>query len=326
MTQRTQYLGFDLPNPFLVGASPLVYNIGMVKLLEDSGAAAVVMHSLFEEQIIRENVRGFPDFGEPGKGIFPESSRFPLHPEAYLKHIAKLKEAVDIPVIASLNGIHIGTWVDYARLIEDAGADALELNLYFTPRSDMDPSHEIESSALEIVRTVYENIGLPLAVKIGPFYTGLPRFVSRLEEAGAKAVILFNSFFQPAIDVESITYKTADSLFEPHALLLRTRWIATLHGRTGLDLCLSGGVGQAEDAVKAVLAGATAVQVVTSLIQEGPGRLKDMIDGLSGWMKGHGFESLAQMRGLLSFKDASNTEELARAGYLKMLQSWNPED
>jgi dihydroorotate dehydrogenase (fumarate) len=296
MKLATRYLGFNLPNPFLVGASPLVYQLDMVRKLADAGAAAIVMHSLFEEQIVRENICGIAGAGDPKNGIYPESGRFPLHPEAYLEHIQKIKKAVSIPVIASLNGVRLGTWVEYAKLIGEAGADALELNLYFTPRSDKDPSGEIEKRALKIVRTVHENTGLPLAVKIAPFYTGLPRFVARLEEAGASAVVLFNSFFQPDIDIETMAYRPSLAVSEPHALLLRTRWVATLHGRTALDLSLSGGVNAPEDAVKGIMAGATTLQIVSSLLHEGPG--------------------------LLSFQQCANTEAMARAGYLRMLQDW----
>jgi dihydroorotate dehydrogenase (fumarate) len=326
MNLSTQYLGFALPNPFLVGASPLVYDLDTVKQLEDAGAAAIIMHSLFEEQIVRENIRGFPNFEDADKGIYPESSRFPLHPEAYLEHIQKLKESVDLPIFASLNGVHMGTWIEYAKLIEAAGADALELNLYFTPRSDSDTSNAIEKAALNIVKAVRESIHLPMAVKLTPFYTGLPRFVNRLHEAGARAAVLFNSFFQTDIDIESVSYRPHLPLSEPHALLMRTRWIATLHGRVPLDLCLSGGVHSHEDAVKAFMAGATTVQIVSSLLIKGPQFLSGFLEDFEAWMESHGYEEIDQLRGLLGFQNSSNTEALARGAYLRMLQSWNGED
>lgn len=326
MELATQYLGFELRNPFIVGASPLVYDVEGVKQLEEAGAAAVVMHSLFEEQIIRENVRGFPNFGDDKSGIYPESSRFPLHPEAYLKHIQKLKKTLAIPVIASLNGVHEGTWIEYAKLIEAAGADALELNLYFTPRSDTDTSNAIEKAALSIVKQVHSSIQLPVAVKLTPFYTGLPRFVNRLHEAGAGAVVLFNSFFQTDIDIESVSYKPHLPLSEPHALLMRTRWIATLHGRVPLDLCLSGGVHSPGDAVKGLMAGATTIQVVSSLLKEGPHFLRTFITDFQSWMTSHEYTHVDQLRGVLGFQNCSNTEALARAAYLRMLQTWDRED
>jgi dihydroorotate dehydrogenase (fumarate) len=325
MQLQTRYLGFQLPNPFLVGASPLAYDTGLIARLEEAGAAAVVMHSLFEEQIVRENVCGIVGTTAPNCGIFPESGRFPLGPEAYLEQIQKLKQAVSIPVIASLNGIHLGTWVEYARLIEGAGADALEVNLYFTPRSDNTPSGEIEKRALKIVRTVRDNTRLPLAVKIAPFYTGLPRFVARLEESGANAIVLFNSFFQPDIDIEAMAFRPSLSVAEPHALLLRTRWIATLHGRTRLDLSLSGGVNAPADAIKGLMAGATTLQIVSSLLHEGPAFLKAFIREFTDWMDDHGFTGIDQLRGILGFQQCTNTEAMARAGYLRMLQDWQPE-
>jgi dihydroorotate dehydrogenase (fumarate) len=326
MNLATHYLGFALPNPFLVGASPLVYDLDTVKRLEDAGAAGIVMHSLFEEQIVRENIRGFPNFEDRKTGIYPESSRFPLHPEAYLEHIQKLKQTVAIPVFASLNGVHLGTWIEYARLIESAGADALELNLYFTPRSDSDTSNAIEKTALNIVHSVRESIGLPMAVKLTPFYTGLPRFVNRLHEAGARAAVLFNSFFQTDIDIESMSYRPHLPLSEPHALLIRTRWIATLYGRVPLDLCLSGGIHSHEDAVKAFMAGATTVQIVSSLLLKGPEFLRGFMEDFLNWMESHEFQTIDQLRGMLSFQSCSNTEAVARAAYLRMLQSWDGED
>lgn len=325
MDLKTRYLGFDLPNPFLVGASPLVYDLDRVRRLEDAGAAAIVMHSLFEEQIVRDNIRGFSVPGESNGGIYPESHHFPLHPDAYLEHLRALKQHIGIPVIASLNGVHIGAWVEYARSIEQAGADALELNLYFTPRGDKSPSSEIERKALNIVRTVRENLSLPLAVKITPFYTGLPRFVSRLEEAGASAVVLFNSFFQPDIDIEAIAYKPNFAVSEPHALLLRTRWIATLHGRVKVDLSLSGGIAAPEDAVKGLMAGASTIQIVSSILTRGSGFLRGFIADFETWMERHEFTSVDQIRGLLSFAQSSNSEAMARAGYLHMLQTWQPD-
>lgn len=325
MNLSTQYLGFTLSNPFLVGASPLVYEPDIVKRLEDAGAAAIVMHSLFEEQIVRDNVRGFPNFEETDAGIYPESGDFPLHPQAYLEHIQKLKESVDIPLFASLNGVHEGTWIEYAKLIEAAGADALELNLYLTPRSDCDTSNAIEKASLNIVKEVCNSIHLPVAVKLTPFYTGLPRFVKRLHEAGAEAAVLFNGFFQTDIDIESMSYRPDLSLSDPQALLIRTRWIATLHGRVPLDLCLTGGVHTPEDAIKSFMAGATTVQLVSSLLQKGPEFLPGFLKDVGAWMESHEFDHIDQLRGTLSFANCSNTEALARAAYLRTLQSWeNP--
>lgn len=324
MQLRTEYLGFDLPNPLLVGASPLVYELDTVKQLEDEGASGLVMHSLFEEQIVRENVHGL--LGEGAGGIYPESSDFPLHPEAYLKQLQRLKEAVSIPVIASLNGIHLGTWSDYARMIESAGADALEINLFFPPSGDTATSHELENAAQDIVRAVFQAVKIPIAVKITPFYAGLTRFINRLHESGARAVVLFNSFFQPDLDLDSMTWKPNLPLSESGALLLRTRWLATLHGRVPLDLCLSGGVHTHTDVIKGLAAGATAVQVVSAVLKDGPGSLGKLLQDMESWLEERRYNDVKQLRGSVSFARVSDTSALGRAAYLRMLQSWEKPD
>lgn len=321
---RTQYLGLDLANPFIVGASPLVYNLETVKELEASGAAAITMPSLFEEQIVRETVKGFPTNGALSTGDPVDGNAFPLHPELYLEHLSRLKQAVSIPVMASLNGIHLGTWITYARRMEEAGADAIELNLYFTPGAHKQESKEIEDRHLEIVRSVREQLSIPLAVKINAGYTSIAKFVDSLEKAGASGVVLFNSFFQPDIDIENVAYEERAHLSEPNALLLRTRWAATLHGRTALDLCLNGGVKSPEDAIKAFMAGASTVQIVSFLLTNGPGFMTAMIDIFSEWMELHAYPSVESIRGLLSFKDIGDPESLTRAGYLRSLLSWKP--
>jgi dihydroorotate dehydrogenase (fumarate) len=320
MNLCTRYLGLELPHPFLVGASPLIYDIDRACQLEEAGAAGLVMHSLFEEQIVQERIHGLGSGDEDDQP--PELRNLPLKPDAYLHHIEALKARLDIPVIASINGIHSGTWVEYARLIEQAGADALELNLYFTPRSDTDPSAEIENRIYAIVRSVKSQTRLPLAVKIAPFFTGLPRFVSRLEEAGAQAVVLFNSFFQPDIDIENMRYVDNLQLSQRDALLLRTRWLASLYGRTGLSLSLSGGVGTHEDAIKGLMAGATTVQLVSCLLRNGPPYLSQFLGQFADWMEKNQFETLDQVRGILSFVHSSNTESLCRADYLRVIQNW----
>lgn len=323
MDLSVDYLGLKLRNPFIVGASPLVYRMETVRKLEACGAGAIIMHSLFEEQIVRENVHGLSAYSEDS-GIFREAGQFPLNPEAYLDHIRQLKDTLEIPVIASLNGIHLGTWIEYAHLMEEAGADALELNLYLIPRNDLDPSTEIEKHLLNIVQGVKEQISIPLAVKISPFFTGLARFIVRLEEVGANGAVLFNSFFQPDIDVENIRYVEDLSNLDQNSLLLRNRWIATLYERTGLDLSLNGGIQSPEDAIKGFMAGASTVQIVSFLLNNGPIFLSCFIDTFIEWMESHGYESVDQLRGILSFSRNSNTEAAARASYLKMIQSWEP--
>lgn len=326
MPLRTQYLGFELPHPIMVGASPLIYDLDIVKQLEDAGAAAIVMHSLFEEQIVRDNVRGLrKSLDNSDYGPFPETKGLPLKPDRYLEHIIKLKEIVDIPIIASLNGIHLGSWVEYSKQMEEAGANALELNLNFLPRSNDDSSAEIENRAFQIVRNVKEGLNLPLAVKLSPSHSGLTRFIRKLEDAGSRGIVLFNEFFQPDIDIENLQYRSEIPFSDANALLLRTRWAATLHGRILSDISLSGGVRTAEDAVKAFMAGAQTVQVVSALIHYGPQHLQTLIQEFKDWMKSHHFENIEQLRGILSFMHCQDTESLARSAYIQTIQNWeNP--
>jgi len=324
MQLRTEYLGFALQNPFLIGASPIVYDLDNVKRLEDEGASGVVMHSLFEEQIVRENVHGI--LGESRTGIYPESVRFPLHPDAYLKHLQRLKETLSIPVIASLNGIHLGTWSDYARMIESAGADALEVNLYFPPSGDMATSNELESAAQDIVRAVYHAVNIPIAVKLTPFYAGLARFIARLHEAGARSVVLFNSFLQPDLNLDSMKWNPQLPLSEPDTLLLRIQWLATLYGRVSPELSLSGGVHSHADAIKGLAAGASTVQIVSALLKDGPGALSTLIQQVKAWMQEKNYVDVNQLRGSMSFSQVSDTCALGRAAYLRMLQSWKKTD
>jgi len=317
---NTSYLGFELPHPFIVGASPLCYEMDTVKALEDAGASAIVLHSLFEEQIVRENIHGFPSPESDTVGLFAEADEFPLNPDLYLEHIQRLKEATSFPVIASINGVHLGSWTEFARQMAQAGADAIELNLYFIPQHELDPSSEIESSAVQILRTVRNCTSLPLAVKLSPAFAGLPRFVMRLEEAGANAIVLFNNFFQPDINIEKLVYDIPPYSAVPSDLSLRTRWAATLYSRIESDIAISGGIHSPEDAIKAILAGANALQVVSGPLQHGPDFFKTLVQEVPKWMKAHQFTSLNQVRGLLSFARVSNTQSLNRAAYLQFLQ------
>jgi len=320
MDLRTSYLGMDLPHPFIAGASPLTYNTDTVLKLEDAGAAAVVLHSLFEEQIVRD--RHSPPKMQQGPdrmhlGVYDRSAKFPLQPEAYLAHLQGLKERVGIPVIGSLNGVEPGSWIKFAAEMQKAGADAIELNLYFIPRADELTSGEIEGEVCAIVRAVREQSPIPLAVKISPSFTGLPKFVQNLEEAGASAIVLFNGFFQPEIDIEKLSYRPVLRLSQSSDLLVRTRWAATLFGRTHLDISITGGVHTSKDAVKACLSGAKTVQMVSALLRHGPDYLAEIIEDFNYWLEGHGFESMEQLRGMLSF-----THVDARASYMETIQNW----
>jgi dihydroorotate dehydrogenase (fumarate) len=321
MNLETRYLGLNLPTPFLVGSSPLVYELDTVLKLEEAGAGAIVMHSLYEEQILRRMNQGLPGLLEGSGEIHPESARFPLHPDAYLDHIRLLKKNLQIPLIASLNGLHPGKWLEYARKLEGAGADALELNVYFTPHAESQSSEAFEKQALRVVDSLCKRLSIPLAVKLSPVYAGLPAFLKQLAETGTRGAVLFNSFLQTDIDITSISYRPNNAIWENQDLLLRTRWIACLYGRTPLDLCLSGGVESVEDIVKGLLSGATSIQLVSALLEHGPSYLQTLKGGLAEWMNGSNFTSLNDMRGILSFERCGDPTEISRASYQSALQS-----
>jgi dihydroorotate dehydrogenase (fumarate) len=276
MDLKTRYLGFDLPHPFIPGASPLVNDLDMVRRLEDAGAAAIVMHSLFEEQIVREQMSAFlgneahvESFPE-ALSFLPRPDQFRLGPESYLEHVQRVKAAVKIPVIASLNGITLGGWLNHARLLEEAGADALELNVYQLATDPHETGHDIEETTIEMLRALKTSLKIPIAVKLSPFYTSFAHFAHRLDGAGADALVLFNRFYQPDIDVEDLSTVPSLKLSDRSELLLRLRWLAILSGGLRCDLASSGGVQNAVDAVKAVMAGAGVVQVVSALLRNGP--------------------------------------------------------
>lgn len=328
MDLSTQYLGFKLPHPFTAGASPLCFRMDMVRRLEDAGASALVLHSLFEEQIlhfqsgVEKHILSHEESYAEARSYFPQAQAFPLGPEQYLDHVAQIKGAVGIPVIASLNGLNEGTWIDYARLLEQAGADALELNLYFLPRTEEESASVIEDRCVRIVRQVRANVTLPVAVKLSPFFTSLPHFCRRLEEAGANGFVLFNRFFQPDIDIEELETIAHLSLSNSSELLTRLRWLAVLHGRFQCSLAVTGGVHSPEDAIKAVMAGADAIQMVSALLQRGPEWLGEIRRRVELWMEEHEYDSLDQMKGSMSYLHSPNPDVVGRANYMKILQSW----
>jgi dihydroorotate dehydrogenase (fumarate) len=328
MDLSTSYLGFRLPHPFMPGASPLVDDLDTVRRLEDAGAAAIVMHSLFEEQIAREQVAVARFLDAPSESFaealtyLPRPETFALGPEEYLEHIHKLKAAVSVPVIASLNGATDGGWLGYARLMENAGADALELNVYFLPTDGNESSEMIERRTLHMLESIKHAIGVPVAVKLSPFYTSLSSFARRLTERGADGLVLFNRFYQPDIDVETLEVAPTLRLSDSSELLLRLRWLAILSGRVDASLAVSGGVHTALDAVKAVMAGADAIQVVSALLRHGPEQLANLRRDLALWLEEHEYESLAQMKGSMNLLRCPNPAAHERANYMTILQSW----
>ncbi len=331
MDLATTYLGLDLPHPLMPGASPLVDDLDTVRRLEDAGAAAIVMHSLFEEQIEEEEEGAWAAMDASAESFaeatsyFPHRDEFRLGPDQYLEQVRRIREAVAVPVIGSLNGTSAAGWLEYAALIEQAGAHALELNVYHVPTDPAEDGRAVEERAVEIVRTVRSSVALPLAVKLSPSYSALPHLARRLREAGADGLVLFNRLFQPGFDVEELDVVPELSLSTPADLSLRLRWLAILSGQVEASLAVSGGVHEALDAVKAVMAGADAVQMVSALLLRGPEHLARVRAELARWLEEHEYRSLAEMRGSLSLRTCPDPSAFQRGSYARILQSWHPD-
>jgi dihydroorotate dehydrogenase (fumarate) len=331
MDLTTRYLGLELEHPFVVGASPLTESADAARAAEDAGASAIVMRSIFEEQITREVMATYDatqtpleSFGE-ALSYLPEPDDFDLGPDTYLGHVRKIKEAVSIPVSASLNGITPGGWLQYALAIEEAGADALELNLYDVVLDPDVPAAEIEDRAVEVVRSVCDSVSIPVAVKLSPFYTSMANFGWRLYAAGASGLVLFNRFFEPDIDLEELELTSHLVLSSSAELLLRVRWLSVLSAHlSDCSFAVSGGVHTATDAVKALMAGAHTIQTVSALLQNGPDRLSAIRDGVIDWMVENEYDSLDQLRGSMNAHRAPNPEVLERSNYMHLLQTWKP--
>ena len=325
----TTYLGLSLKNPVVASASPLSRKLYTARRLEDAGAAAIVMYSLFEEQITHESYeldhyleRGTHSYAE-SLSYFPDLDHYNLGPEQYLEHLRRVKEAVSIPVIGSLNGISSGGWVEYAHKIEQAGADALELNIYYLP-SDVDlSSAELEETYLQLVRDVRARVKLPIALKLSPFFTSLPNMAKRFVEAGANGLVLFNRFYQPDFDLEGLDVVPNLVLSTPHDLRLPLRWIAILYGRVAADLALTSGIHSAPDILKGVMAGASVTMVASTLLAHGIDRLTHLLHGLEEWMVQHEYESIKQMRGSMSQQHVADPAAFERANYMKELNSFS---
>jgi dihydroorotate dehydrogenase (fumarate) len=323
---RTTYLGLDLPHPLMPGASPLADDLDTVRRLEDEGAAAIVLRSLFEEQIRREQLATFLHTEPHGESFaealcyFPRPEAFSLGPEDYIAHLGRVKQAVGVPVIASLNGTTLGGWLEYGRAIAQAGADALELNVYSVPSATEDAAADVENRTVELVRALRSSISIPLAVKLSPFYTSLPHLVSRLEQVGADGLVLFNRFYQPDIDPEGLALRSQLPLSTPAELPLRLQWLALLKDRVRTSMAVTGGVHDGRDAVKAVMAGADAVQLVSTLMRHGAPRLRVVLDEMRAWMEEHVYESLAQLKGSMSRSSCPDPAVYERANYMLTLQ------
>jgi dihydroorotate dehydrogenase (fumarate) len=324
----TKYLGFELPHPFMPGASPLADNLDVVRRLEDAGAAAIVMRSLFEEQLTGEQLASHSFMEVPAESFaeahsyMPWPHEFRLGPEQYLEQLRKVKEIVSIPLIASLNGTSPKGWLEYGRSMVEAGADALELNVYEIATNPDESPEMLEKRVLEMVRVVSSQTSVPISIKLSPFYTSLVHLASRLDQADVQGMILFNRFYQPDIDVEELEIVPTLRLSDSSELLLRLHWLALLSGRVKASLAVSGGVHTALDAVKALMTGAQAVQLVSALLQRGPQHLQTMREGLTRWMEEHEYDSLQQMVGCMNFLRCPDPKGLERVNYMRMLQSW----
>jgi len=319
MDLSTTYLGLKLPHPLMPGASPMVDNIDDVRRLEDAGAAAIVMHSLFEEQISREQVATFVHTESHGQSFaealtyFPSPEAFALGPEEYLDHVRRVKQVVSVPVVGSLNGFTDGGWLDYAKLIEEAGADALELNVYYLGSETGELGASIEARTVRIVKTVRAAVRIPVAVKLSPFYTSLAHFAKQLDEAEVDGLVLFNRFYQPDIDVEELQVRRQIHLSTSSELPLRLTWLALLSPKLKTSLAVSGGVHTVLDVVQSVMTGAHAVQVVSALLKRGPSYLATLREELTQWLEEHEYHSLRQMQGSMNLEACPDPQVYERA-------------
>jgi dihydroorotate dehydrogenase (fumarate) len=326
MDLSTTYLGFRLAHPIIPGASPLADGLDVVKRLEDAGAPAIILRSLFEEQITQEEMTehfqldGSADSFVEAATFFPSPDAFVLSRERYLEHVQRVKAAVAIPVIASLNGTTAGGWLRYASLMEQAGADAVELNVYRIATDVRHTAADIEQQMLDIVREVKRRVRIPLAVKLSPFFTALAHVASELDAAGADGLVLFNRFYQPDIDVNELVVNRSLHLSDSSELLLRLHWTAILSGRIQASLAVTGGVHTAPDVVKATMSGAHVTQMVSALLLHGPAYLRTVVNGVRVWMQEHEWSSLAEMRGNMNLARVPDPEAYARANYMIMLQ------
>jgi len=327
MDLSTTYLGLELPHPLMPGASPLVDDLDMVRRLEDSGAAAIVMHSLFEEQILTEQREAllFESHAGPqaeAMSYLPDPRLFALGPDEYLEQIQRIRQAVSIPVIASLNGVTPTSWIEYARLIEQAEATALEINVYYLATDPLEDAEDVERRTLETVEAVKSAVSIPVAVKLSPFFSSFANFARKLDDKNVDGLVIFNRFYQPDIDLEALDVVPTVRLSDSSELLLRLRWLAILSGRLRASLAVTGGVHTAHDALKAVMAGAHAVQIVSALLKRGPEHLKNVRLDMEHWLEEHGYESLRQMQGSMSLVRSGNASALERSNYMRVMQSW----
>ena len=328
MQLQTKYLGYPLPHPVIASASPLTKHPGGVARLAEAGAAAVVLHSLFEEQITAESealaamsAQGAESFSEAG-AFFPQADSVEIGPEEYLELIRRSRKTVDIPVIASLNGATDGGWTSYAKRMEEAGASAIELNLFALPVDLEVDGRTVEDRYVHIVESVRHSVRVPVAVKLSPYFSATGSFCARLVRAGADGLVLFNRFYQPDFDLATLDVVSSLRLSDSDEVRLPLLWIAVLAGRVRASLAATSGVHRSEDAVKYLLAGADAVMTTSALLKHGPEHLRTLVDGIREWGDRRGYDSLAQLKGSMSYAKTEHGSHFERANYIKLLGSW----
>jgi|SRR5579871_1874882 len=323
----TNYLGMKLRTPLVASSGPLCKSVDNLCRLEDAGVSAVVLHSLFEEQINLESFE-LDRWLEPNEGFveaqsyLPDLTSYNIGPEGYVEHIASAKKSVRIPVIGSLNGVSSGGWIRYARLIEQAGADALELNIYYLPTNPTMTGAQVEMMHTELVEEVKASIHIPVAVKLGPYFSAIPNMMLKLDQAGANALVLFNRFYQPDFDLENLEVVPNLALSNSSELLMRLHWVALLYGNVKADMAITGGVHTAEDVVKSMMAGARVSMMTSALLRHGPGYAREVETKLMEWLEVHEYESIREMQGSMSRRAVADPEAFERANYMRVLSSY----
>ena len=328
MDLSTSYLGLHLKNPLVPSASPLTRSVDGMKRLEDAGASAVVMHSIFEEQIEHEAAElnhylaeGTESFAE-ALSYLPEASEYFLGPEEYVAQLAKAKASLGIPVIASLNGVSTGGWIQYAKKFEETGADAIELNVYYIPADARMTGADVEQMYLDVLKAVKSTVKIPVAIKLSPYFSSMSNMAKRLDDAGADGLVLFNRFYQPDVDIEALEVVPNVVLSSSKSIRLPLRWIGILFGRVKASLAATSGVHTAQDAVKLLMAGADVTMLCSALLHHGPQYLKEVLSGLARWMQEHEYVSVQQMRGSMSQKSVADPSAFERANYMKALNRY----
>lgn len=324
----TRYLGLDLKNPLVASASPLTKKLDGAKKLDEMGIGAIVMYSLFEEQIIHESLeldhyltRGTESFAE-ALSYLPDTGMYSMGPGKYLDHLSAIKKAVSVPVIGSLNGVSKGGWTRYARSMQDAGADAVELNLYYISSDVNLAAAELEEVYVDLVSEVKNSIKIPLAVKLSPFLTSIPNMALRLSQAGADGLVLFNRFYQPDFDLDNLEVVHSLVLSTSDELRLPLRWVSILYGKVQADLAITSGVHTATDVIKSMMAGAKVAMTASELLKNGTGRIPDILANIEAWMREHEYDSIQQMQGSMSQQAIKEPAAFERANYMKVLSSW----